>query len=76
MNGIPSVWKVDNTRNRGGNCTGNRKMIREDTRCTSMKIYITDALGVEEIQPEMVSIDQIQTIAKVLFEDSIKEVTI
>ena len=51
-------------------------MIREDTRCTSMKIYITDALGVEEIQPEMVSIDQIQTIAKVLFEDSIKKVTI
>jgi hypothetical protein len=35
-----------------------------------------DALGVEEIQPEMVSIDQIQTIAKVLFEDSVKEVTI
>ena len=51
-------------------------MIREDIRCTSMKIYITDALGVEEIQPEMVSIDQIQTIAKVLFENSIKEVMI
>jgi len=33
-----------------------------------------DALGVEEIQPAMVSIDQIQTIAKVLFEDSIKNV--
>jgi len=32
-----------------------------------------DALGVEEIQPAMVSIDQIQTIAKVLFEDSVKE---
>lgn len=31
------------------------------------------ALGVKEIQPEIISIDQIQTIAKALFEDSIKE---